>query len=261
MSTVPRQAPLVAIAHGSRDPRSAATVREITALAADLSGGVVVRESFLDLSEPSVGEVLAELYSRGHRDVVATPLLLGSAYHARTDLPALVQAITSQRPTFEVATADVLGIDPLLEEVALDRLRDAGADPGDDELGIVLAAVGSSHPPANDAVARLAERWQRDIGGARVCTAFAAATNPDVPAAIAGLRARGARRIAVASWFLAPGLLPDRVARLARETEPDVRIAHPLGADPRVARVLLDRYAAAAEPGSRYERRSDKVSA
>jgi len=63
-----------------------------------------------------------------------------------------------------------------------------------------------------------------------------------VPAAVAALRARGAQRIAVGSWFLAPGLLPDRVRRAA----PGALIAAPLGADPAVAQVILARYAAAA---------------
>jgi sirohydrochlorin ferrochelatase len=105
----------------------------------------------------------------------------------------------------------------------------------------VLAAVGSSNAPANAAVARIAERWQARHG-LPVVPAFASATKPDVPAAIAKLRARGADRIAVASWFLAPGLLPDRVARLAEQAEPGIRLAAPLGPDPRAAELVLHRY-------------------
>ncbi|MDI5979760.1 sirohydrochlorin chelatase, partial [Amycolatopsis magusensis] len=49
-----------------------------------------------------------------------------------------------------------------------------------------------------------------------------------------------ARRLAVASWFLAPGLLPDRIAALAG---PEVPMAAPLGTDRRVAELVLARYA------------------
>jgi sirohydrochlorin ferrochelatase len=48
-----------------------------------------------------------------------------------------------------------------------------------------------------------------------VLPAFASQADPSVPAAVAALRASGARRIAVASWFIAPGRLPDKVAALA----------------------------------------------
>ncbi|MDQ4104853.1 MAG: sirohydrochlorin chelatase, partial [Actinomycetota bacterium] len=78
--------------------------------------------------------------------------------------------------------------------------------------------------------------------------AFAAATSPTVGAALAGLVAGGARRVALASWFLAPGLLPERVHAAALAAYPDVRLAEPLGADPAVADVVLDRYDAAATP-------------
>jgi sirohydrochlorin ferrochelatase len=55
------------------------------------------------------------------------------------------------------------------------------------------------------------------------------------------LRARGARSIALGSWFLAPGRLLDRVIEQARALEQDVRVAEPLG--PAIADVVLDRYA------------------
>jgi sirohydrochlorin ferrochelatase len=78
-----------------------------------------------------------------------------------------------------------------------------------------------------------------------VIPAFACASQPTVPEAIATLHAGGGRHIAVASWFLAPGLLPSKVTRLVRRTDPHALLAEPLGADTTVAALIADRYDAA----------------
>ncbi|MEW2504986.1 sirohydrochlorin chelatase [Amycolatopsis sp. NPDC047767] len=232
-------APLVPVAHGSRDPRSAATVRGLVERVRAQAPGIEVYESFLDLSQPRVTDVLHRLYTQGHRAAVVVPLLLGTAFHARVDLPALVAEVKAECPGFDVRVSEVLGVDPMLERVALDRLSGAGLGPGD---GVVVSAVGSSNAGANAAVADLAARWEGELG-LPVTEAFASAAQPDVPAAVARLRARGVRRIVVASWFLAPGLLPDRIAVHAREADRAVFLAEPLGTDPRVAAAVLHRYA------------------
>ena len=239
-------APLVPVAHGSRDPRSAATVRGLVERVRDQAPGAEVYESFLDLSEPRVTDVLRRLYEQGHRSAVVVPLLLGSAFHARVDLPALVAQVQADCPGFDVRVSDVLGVDPVLEEVALDRLAGAGLGSGS---GLVVSAVGSSNAGANAAVADLAARWESRLG-IPVTEAFASAAQPDVPSAVQRLRSRGVERIAVAAWFLAPGLLPDRIAALAREADPGVYLAEPLGTDPRVAAAVLRRYEAAQNPVS-----------
>jgi sirohydrochlorin ferrochelatase len=59
------------------------------------------------------------------------------------------------------------------------------------------------------------------------------------------LRALGCARVAVAPYVLAPGFLPDRIARGAAEA--DV-LSDVLGPAPEVARVLLHRYDAARIP-------------
>ncbi|MBB4682537.1 sirohydrochlorin chelatase [Amycolatopsis jiangsuensis] len=233
--------PLVAVAHGSRDPRSAATVRALAGVVRAQAPGLEVHESFLDLSEPRVTDVLRGLHARGHRSAVVVPLLLGSAFHARVDLPALVAEVADDCPGFRIQVSDVLGADPALQAVALDRLADARHRKG---TGVLLTAVGSSNPEANAVVAELAKRWESRLG-LPVSEAFASATQPDVPTAAARLRARGVRHLVAASWFLAPGLLPDRIAALAREADPGAFLAGPLADDPRVADVVIARYAAA----------------
>lgn len=228
---------LVAVAHGSRDPRSAATVHALLDVVRATAADVDVRGAFLDLSAPRLTDVLADV-----TDAVVVPLLLGSAYHATVDIPGAVARAAARRPWLPIRVAGVLGPDPRLETAALGRLLHAGADPDDPELGVVLAGAGSSHAPANAAVRRVARHWLPHTRWVGVTAAFAAAADPDVPAAVAALRAAGARRIAVGSWFLAPGRLPDRVAALAG---PGAVVAEPLGASTEVAEVVLSRYAAA----------------
>ena len=236
---------LIAVAHGSRDPRSAATVSALVDQVRGLRPELDVRLSFLDLSAPRLADVLRAVHGDGHREAVVVPLLLGAAYHARVDVPAAVQRAAARYPRLVVRVTDVLGPDPRVSAVALRRLAEVGAPLEDSWLGVVLAAAGSSQASANAPVAQLVGSWAHRAGWAGGRAAFAAAAQPGVVQAMAALRARGARRIAVGSWFLAPGLLPDQVASAAVAADPTVTVAAPLGADPSVAEVILDRYAAA----------------
>jgi sirohydrochlorin ferrochelatase len=244
--------PLIAVAHGSRDPRSAATVMELLDVVRALRPDLDVRAAFLDLSAPRLGDVLRSVHAEGHRDAVVVPLLLGKAFHARVDVPGAVAEVQRQFPRLSVTIGDVLGPDPWLESAALRRLTAAGVRSGDRSLGVVLAGAGSSHAPATAAVAAIAARWAARSGWAGVEPAFASATLPDVATAVARLRAQGARRIAVASWFLAPGLLPDRITAGMLALAPDALIAAPLGADPEVAELVLHRYGACLLPTAQY---------
>lgn len=237
--------PLIAVAHGSRDPRSAAAVMALLDVVRALNPAVDVRAAFLDLSAPRLGDVLRTVHGEGHRRAVVVPLLLGKAFHARVDVPGAVAEVQRQSPRLAVTVGDVLGPDPWLESAALRRLAEAGVRPADPATGVVLAGAGSSHAPANAAVAAIAERWAARSGWAGVEPAFASAGEPSVATAVARLRAQGASRIAVASWFLAPGLLPDRITAQALELFPEAGIAAPLGADPEVAELVLHRYSEA----------------
>jgi sirohydrochlorin ferrochelatase len=62
---------------------------------------------------------------------------------------------------------------------------------------------------------------------------------------VRAFRTEGRRHIAVASFFLAPGTLPDRAKELALEAGAVV-VSEPLGAHPEVARAVLARYAVGA---------------
>ncbi|MGH4023508.1 MAG: sirohydrochlorin chelatase [Pseudonocardiaceae bacterium] len=228
----------MAVAHGSRDPRSATTVAALMERVRALRPDLDVRLAFLDLCAPRLEAVLATV-SRA----VVVPLLLSRAFHANVDVPGAVARAVANRPELDVTVTEVLGPDPRLEVAALHRLAAAGVRADDSDVGVVLAAAGSQQDSPNAAVATVARSWAARTRW-QVVPAFACAARPTVPDAIATLQASGARRIAVASWFLAPGLLPDKVARQARATDPQALLADPLGPDDAVASLIARRYEA-----------------
>ncbi|MEU2991452.1 sirohydrochlorin chelatase [Streptomyces griseoincarnatus] len=237
-----RRPVLLVVAHGSRDPRHAATVHDLVRRVRAQRPGLRVETGFLDFNVPSVGAVLESLDAEGVRDVVALPLLLTRAFHAKADIPAV---LSEAPPRLRIRQADVLGPSPLLLAALERRLYEAGLTPADkSSTGVVLASAGSSDPEAIAVIADVAREW-RHTGWCAVRPAFASASLPRTEDAVRELRELGCARVAVAPYVLAPGRLPDRIARGASEA--DV-LADVLGPAPEVAQVLLGRYDAARTP-------------
>ncbi len=225
---------LVLTAHGSADPRSAATARSIVDCIRRLRPGLDARAAFCEQNAPNLRDVLAQLQDR---TCVVVPLLLADAYHARVDIPAMIADSGA-----DVRQADVLGEDERLIHVLRQRLEQAGISRLDAGVGVLVTAVGSSREDANlrtASVSReltLTTRWT-------AATAFATGPQPTLADAAAELRERGATRLVIAPWFLAHGRITDRVARFARAQ--DIPISAPLGAHRQVAETVLDRFEAA----------------
>ncbi|RNG26726.1 sirohydrochlorin chelatase [Streptomyces botrytidirepellens] len=229
------------VAHGSRDPRHAATVDALCAGVRSLRPGLRVEPSFLEFNAPRVGQVLDRLAAQGADEVIALPLLLTRAFHAKADIPAVLREATARHPRLAVRQADVLGPSPLLVEALEHRLYEAGLRPGDrHRTGIVLASAGSTDPEAIAVIAEIAREW-RHTGWCAVRPAFASASLPRTEDAVRALRAEGVERVAVAPYVIAPGRLPDRIAHGAGAAGADT-LADVLGPAPELARLLLTRY-------------------
>jgi sirohydrochlorin ferrochelatase len=197
-----------------------------------------VRVAFLERNAPTLGDVLTGL--SGTRLAVVTPLLLADAYHARMDIPGQIARSGAARSGIEVRQADALGEDDRLVSVLWDRLTELGVSRLDDALGVLVVAIGSSDTAANARTAAVAGKLAAGTRWAGATTAFATRPEPSVAEAASQLRRRGARRLVIAPWFLAPGRLTDRVWAYARDA--GIPMAPPLGAHWLVAATVLDRF-------------------
>ncbi|MDC2953242.1 sirohydrochlorin chelatase [Streptomyces gilvifuscus] len=224
---------LVVVAHGSRDPRALSTVRALLERVRERRPGLPVHLGHIELNEPLLPDTLAGL---GEREAVLVPLLLSRGYHIKRDIPEMAAA-----SDVHARVADALGPHPLLVDALYARLVEAGWRARMDEgtrraSAVVLAAAGSRDPESKVDTGRTAELLAERLG-VPVVPAYATTAAPTVPDAIRALAASGRHRVAVASYFTAPG----RFATECAQAAPWIASA-PLGTHPAMAELLLHRY-------------------
>ena len=108
---------LVAVAHGSADPRASATIAELAALAREREQGLDLRIAFLGHAPPSLPQVLSTI--EADREVTVLPLLLTAAYHSKADIPRMLARMPRTRGP-RLSYGATLGPHPLLLD-ALER--------------------------------------------------------------------------------------------------------------------------------------------
>jgi len=184
--------------------------------------------AYLDLAQPDLNAAAHQLADAGHATAVVVPLLFTEAYHATIDVPETVRNVAESLP-LALVVADILGTGEDVAQLLRQSLDEAGID---DHSSVLLFAVGSSQPQANQAVFDLADRLADGRHG-RVRACFGTCP-PGVTDVLDGL----AEPVAVLPLFLAEGLLLSPVRALA--SQHGWRMAAPLGE--RAAGLVRQRY-------------------
>ncbi len=92
---------MILFAHGSRDPLWRLPMESVAARVAARTGHggpVVARCAYLELTEPDLPTVAADLAAQGMQAVTIVPMFLGAGRHVREDLPALVDGLRAAHP-------------------------------------------------------------------------------------------------------------------------------------------------------------------
>ncbi|MGB2567200.1 uroporphyrinogen-III C-methyltransferase [Micromonospora citrea] len=243
---------LVIVGHGTRSAAGvdqfAALVDRVRRRAADRVGDV--EGGFIELSRPPLTDAVTALVDRGHRSLVALPLVLTAAGHGKGDIPAAMAREQERHPGLTYRYGRPLGPHPLLHTALEERIDAAlaGADRGG--TWVALIGRGSTDPDANAEVAKVARLLWEGRGYAGVEPGFISLAEPSVPAVLQRLRRLGARRVVVAPYFLFAGVLPDRIVAQSRafaaaHPDLDVRVADLIGDCDALADLVLERHAEA----------------
>jgi sirohydrochlorin cobaltochelatase len=251
--------PLLLAAHGTRDQAGVAAFGALAARVGDLAAadGTRVAGGFIELSAPPLRDAVAALVNGTPARLVAVPLMLSAAGHAKGDIPAALARERTRHPGVSFTYARPLGPHPALLTLLAKRVDAGGAFGGcqgdrppvasTDTPAVLVVGRGSTDPDANADVVKTARLlWEgRDYPLAEA--AFVSLARPGVAEGLERCRLLGARRIVVARYFLFPGVLPDRVteqaaAYAAVHPELEIQCSDVLGDCDEIAALVYERY-------------------
>ena len=238
---------MLVVGHGSRD---ADGVDEYWALAGTIraaAGDLLTGFGFIELASPTVDEAIDDLVARGATEIVSVPLVLLAAGHLKNDGPAALARARTRHPEVQFRLARDLGIEPGILEITADRIRDAAGDADPEKLGVALIGRGCSDPDACADLWKVSRLLADGRGLGTVEPGFVSVATPSVPETLERLRLLGTGTAVVAPFFLFSGILRNRIYREAAawaqdHPEVEIRGAGHLGPDPRLARLVLERY-------------------
>jgi sirohydrochlorin cobaltochelatase len=245
------QPSLLIVGHGTRATDGAAEFLALADRVRALAPALAVGAGFIELSRPPISEAVAGLVAAGSRDVVAVPLMLLAAGHAKNDIPATLARERLPYPGVTFRYGRELGIRPELLALVDARVQDVVPAAQADGTAVLLVGRGSSDPDANSDLFKIARLYYEGRPHPLVEAAFVSLAPPSVPDALERCRRLGAQRVVVVPYFLFTGVLERRIreqaAEYASRTGLEVRVSRYFGPDDRVAELVLERYREAIE--------------
>ncbi|MEM3208178.1 MAG: cobyric acid synthase [Halobacteria archaeon] len=232
---------LLVIGHGSRERTD-----EFHQVCAMLHGKGydIVQPAFLELSEPDIPAGIAKCVEAGACEIVAVPLFFARGGHVKGEIPDLLRRAALRHRGVRVRFGEPLGLHDSIR--ALLRERVAAVAPPGQETALLMVGRGSSDPDARAAFLEAVAEFRADHP--RTFEAYMDVLRPSLEEGLERALASGARRVAVVPCLLFHGTLTRRIAEAvgeARRGGADVAVSPPLGPDPRIAGVLLERAAGA----------------
>ncbi len=119
---------IVFFAHGSRDPLWRKPIEAIAARTVALTPAVQVRCAYLELTEPSLPDCVAELVQLGLETIKVVPLFLGVGRHAREDLPVIMAELMTRYPQIKFTLQPAIGEDERLVDLVAQMALSGHAD-------------------------------------------------------------------------------------------------------------------------------------
>jgi sirohydrochlorin cobaltochelatase len=114
---------IVLFAHGSRDPAWQRPMLNVAQRIRDLAPEAWVGCAYLELTEPSLLQIVDQAIKQGHVHIRVVPMFLGVGKHVREDLPALMDQMQKAHPgvvfDLQAAVGEQTSVIEALAQVAL----------------------------------------------------------------------------------------------------------------------------------------------
>ena len=203
--------------HGSRSQSATTEFQEMVERFRKVAGSTPVDYGFLEFQTPIIRDGLDRLRKQGVKRILATPIMLFAAGHAKNDIPSVLNRYAAEEG-IDIRYGRELGVDRQMIQAAAERVEEAIAQADEAnghvpiyETCLVVIGRGASDPDANSNVTKIARMLWEGMGFGWCETGFSGVTFPLVAPCLEHVAKLGYKRVIVFPYFLFSGILVDRI--------------------------------------------------
>ena len=215
------QRPLLMVGHGTRNQQGRQCFLDFAATYQQLDRSRPVFPCFLELTGPSIQEVIDHCVMAGHIDLSVLPILLFAARHNKFDVTNELDLARQRHPQLTYHYGRHFGITPGILELWRSRLAALDTPAHNREhipranTTLLFVGRGSSDPDANSDVTKLARLLWEGSGYQTVETCFIGITYPRLEEGFRRACFYQPQRIIVLPHFLFTGVLVEKIFAVA----------------------------------------------
>jgi sirohydrochlorin cobaltochelatase len=222
---LPLQRPLLMIGHGTRDEQGRQCFLDFAAEYHRLDPSRPVFPCFLELTSPSIQEVVDQCVAEGYTDLSALPILLFAARHNKFDVTNELDIARRRHPQITYHYGRHFGITPSILDLwkgRLELLDTPAYNPHNiprSETVLLFVGRGASDPDANGDVFKLARiLWEgSEYKTVEIC--FIGITHPRLEEGFRRARLYEPKRVIVLPHFLFTGVLVQKIYEVAAQQQ------------------------------------------
>jgi sirohydrochlorin ferrochelatase len=232
------------ICHGSRVPAACEEAISFIRGCMNHRPEVIQEYCFLELADPTIEAAYEKCVQRGATSILAVPVLLLTAAHAKKDIPDLLYEIARQFPDVTLKYGNPIGVHPKMIDILTERITETGERITSESLVLVVGR-GSSDPDVKRDLREITKLLSIKLNGARVEDCYLTAAEPSFQATLENSRYSGADSVFVIPYLLFTGILMKGLAKeithITETTKQNYVLCDYLGYHPNIKMILDER--------------------
>lgn len=116
---------VIILNHGSRNKLAQQDFLNFVQTLKQEQPSLRIEHASMELSPPNMPSVISKLYNEGIRSIVVVPFFLFRGMHIVRDIPEMIKEQESNYPDLNIAMGKVLLPDGRLEQIVIERIREA----------------------------------------------------------------------------------------------------------------------------------------
>ena len=232
------------ICHGSRIPSACEEAISFVQQCMKNRPETIQEYSFLELAEPTIEVAYKRCVERGATSIIAVPILLLTAVHAKTDIPEILSVLQSQFPRVRLQYSQPIGVHPKMVDIIVERIIKTDQLMTNNSL-ILLVGRGSSDQDVKWDLQEIGRRLSSRLHGIRVEDCYLTAAEPSFQKMIDHSLLSEVDTVFVMPYLLFTGILmkdiEKKIESVTAISKSNYVLCNYLGYDPKIESVLTER--------------------